>query len=182
MPQAKVKQFTVTLFAFAIAWHSDMISAGRNYLEFLQSEESKTTIQSLKSNNEGPSSFFPSSSSQGALEVGPFPKVMSSMEELYVFPQRESYEIMKGWGHAHLENDSTGQKLTGWFKQNEQETTACCHTQSTELMSWCRKIKQVWLDLPWGHLSDLQTEDLPGYRINVIKDQYNQDQCNTGHD
>lgn len=106
------------------------------------------------------SSFFPSSSSQGTHEVGPFPKVMSNMEELYVVPQRESQWIMKDWGHARLENDCIVQKLIGWFKQNEHEATVCFHTQNTELILWWRDIKQMLPDLPWGHPSSLWTADL----------------------
>lgn len=66
---------------------------------------------------------------------------------------------MKDWGHAHLENDCIVQKLIGWFKQNEHEAAVCFHTQNTELIPWWREVKQMLPDLPWGHLSNLQTAD-----------------------
>lgn len=54
MLQAKVKEFAVPLFTFArVCYSGIIICASRNYLEFLQPEESKTTVQSLKSNEEG---------------------------------------------------------------------------------------------------------------------------------
>lgn len=67
---------------------------------------------------------------------------------------------MKDWGHGHLENDCILQKLIGWFKQKEHEATGHFPTQSTELVSWRREVKQMLPDLPWGHLSNLQTADL----------------------